>query len=275
MIAFGRIRINSPDPSGTSISAKNPSTWNRYSYTGGDPVNRFDPRGLCFWDGDTGEYWDDTTAQELSYEGQILLSQLNHSDGSCTDQFAAENSALGAASGDGGISNQVGPDAGGNGHATRGDGSLWGVMGAAYTNALQELENPECAQTLGQGTLGNTVYSASQVLSLLVYSNVFGSITAAPLISPPGLVVSAQTSDVTVVKTPSFTYDTVSITLNTSTGYYVYGTVEQQTLMLLHELGHAMDYIFGPGTNQMDQTDMNNAALSGGNDGLIASHCFQ
>ncbi|MGC1453046.1 MAG: RHS repeat-associated core domain-containing protein, partial [Candidatus Sulfotelmatobacter sp.] len=40
---FGRFL--SPDPAGSAHSA-DPQTWNRYSYAGGDPVNRGDPTGL-------------------------------------------------------------------------------------------------------------------------------------------------------------------------------------------------------------------------------------
>jgi RHS repeat-associated protein len=41
---FGR--FVSPDPSRTSVGPKDPATWNRYSYTRSDPVNRYDPLGL-------------------------------------------------------------------------------------------------------------------------------------------------------------------------------------------------------------------------------------
>jgi RHS repeat-associated protein len=39
-------RFNTPDPSGGSINPGNPQSWNRYSYTLGDPVNGNDPSGL-------------------------------------------------------------------------------------------------------------------------------------------------------------------------------------------------------------------------------------
>jgi RHS repeat-associated protein len=40
-------RFTKPDPSGDSIERRDPSTWNRYAYTNGDPVNANDPNGLC------------------------------------------------------------------------------------------------------------------------------------------------------------------------------------------------------------------------------------
>jgi RHS repeat-associated protein len=39
-------RFASPDQYMASAGPKNPQSWNRYSYTRGDPVNRFDPSGL-------------------------------------------------------------------------------------------------------------------------------------------------------------------------------------------------------------------------------------
>ncbi len=42
----GMGRFMTPDPSSGSVSPKDPGSWNRYAYTGGDPVNRSDPGGL-------------------------------------------------------------------------------------------------------------------------------------------------------------------------------------------------------------------------------------
>src|SRR6266851_3545300 len=39
-------RFTSPDPYKASGGAGDPSSWNRYSYVQGDPVNFFDPAGL-------------------------------------------------------------------------------------------------------------------------------------------------------------------------------------------------------------------------------------
>ena len=48
-------RFWSVDPGGiATASASDPTSWNRYAYVGGDPVNRFDPSGSywCYADGD-------------------------------------------------------------------------------------------------------------------------------------------------------------------------------------------------------------------------------
>jgi len=48
-------RFNTPDPARSSAGPSDPSSWNRYSYTRGDPVNKLDPSGTgdCFPDDGT------------------------------------------------------------------------------------------------------------------------------------------------------------------------------------------------------------------------------
>lgn len=55
-------RFMSPDPYRASGGPTDPGSWNRYSYTPGDPVNRFDPVGLydCF---------GSQTSQTITYSG--------------------------------------------------------------------------------------------------------------------------------------------------------------------------------------------------------------
>ena len=49
-------RFNTPDPFGGSAKLRNPMSWNRYSYTLGDPVNGNDPSGLDCDSGDPEDY---------------------------------------------------------------------------------------------------------------------------------------------------------------------------------------------------------------------------
>ncbi len=44
-------RFNRVDPSRRSAKRRDPGTWNRYGYVGGDPINRNDPRGLMACNG--------------------------------------------------------------------------------------------------------------------------------------------------------------------------------------------------------------------------------
>lgn len=47
-------RFNTADPSTSSAGPSDPVSWNRYSYTGGDPVNRLDPGGTDWCDANSG-----------------------------------------------------------------------------------------------------------------------------------------------------------------------------------------------------------------------------
>jgi hypothetical protein len=53
-----------------------PSTWNRYAYSVGDPVNRNDPRGLCSQDKD-GNYYDDDDEYNFLYSGPCSFDEEN------------------------------------------------------------------------------------------------------------------------------------------------------------------------------------------------------
>ena len=52
--ASGYGRFNTPDPARSSAGPSDPSSWNRYAYVGGDPVNSFDSTGL-FTEGSGGD----------------------------------------------------------------------------------------------------------------------------------------------------------------------------------------------------------------------------
>lgn len=47
------VRFMTADPYIASAGVSEPSSWNRYGYVGGDPINRVDPRGLDWWDPST------------------------------------------------------------------------------------------------------------------------------------------------------------------------------------------------------------------------------
>jgi len=55
----GMGRFMTPDPLGAA-SSKNPSSWNQYAYTGGDPVNRVDPSGQDWFDLEIAGYPTDS-----------------------------------------------------------------------------------------------------------------------------------------------------------------------------------------------------------------------
>jgi RHS repeat-associated protein len=78
-------RFNTPDPKGRkSAKLRNPQSWNRYAYVLGDPINKNDPKGLCYVDanGSSAEDWAyftdpqyyDSVGYDLGYDGDCSLS---------------------------------------------------------------------------------------------------------------------------------------------------------------------------------------------------------
>src|SRR6202171_3728324 len=59
----GQGRFMAPDPYRARVGG-DPQNWNRYSYTGGDPINRTDPSGLCPCDGTEDECQCDNDPDE-------------------------------------------------------------------------------------------------------------------------------------------------------------------------------------------------------------------
>jgi RHS repeat-associated protein len=64
-------RFNSPDPYKASGGPADPGSWNRYSYTGGDPVNRLDPHGT-YWIYEQDGGWCST----LDYSGDCYGPEI-------------------------------------------------------------------------------------------------------------------------------------------------------------------------------------------------------
>jgi hypothetical protein len=86
-------RFNTPDPYQASGGPKSPASWNRYSYTRGDPVNRFDPRGRI--DCDPDDYECQCSDPASSYFASC-------GSGDCGDGFL-DASCSGSGGGGGGV----------------------------------------------------------------------------------------------------------------------------------------------------------------------------
>ena len=59
-------RFMSADPYRASGGPADPGSWNRYLYVGGDPINRYDPRGLDWWDPNTNTLHGDPSPLVIS-----------------------------------------------------------------------------------------------------------------------------------------------------------------------------------------------------------------
>jgi RHS repeat-associated protein len=77
----GKGRFWSPDPGGLATADRsNPTSWNRYGYVGGDPVNFQDSHGL-FSSADDGDDWDPSYCDENPMDLGCLPSSAQQGPG--------------------------------------------------------------------------------------------------------------------------------------------------------------------------------------------------
>jgi hypothetical protein len=69
-------------------------------------------------------------------------------------------------------------------------------------------------------------------------------------------------------------YSGVLITINDLAGTFVNGNTLSQAVTLLHELGHAYDDMYGPGSTLI-QSDSTSTAQSMANTALVQQKCFK
>ncbi|HEV8416512.1 MAG TPA: RHS repeat-associated core domain-containing protein [Bryobacteraceae bacterium] len=72
-VGFGRFLT--PDPYAASANAKDPGSWNRYAYTGGDPANRSDPSGRDYCDPGYGCVPDEACQNPASFGLDFAIVQ--------------------------------------------------------------------------------------------------------------------------------------------------------------------------------------------------------
>lgn len=84
-------RFLSPDPYRASAGSRDPGSWNRYSYAGGDPVNRKDPSGQDWCEAD--DYGDECLLPANPY-GWDINDQILASLAGVAASLAAELSGL-------------------------------------------------------------------------------------------------------------------------------------------------------------------------------------
>jgi hypothetical protein len=250
-----------PDPYTNSGRLTDPGSWNRYAYTRGDPVSRADPMGTTDCDANGDNCSDSVTVDggapdDLFPDADEVSGPLNMIYvGSATQTRIAQAQAQA------------------KGQAKRAQrvlNLLPGVVGLAE----KALDNPNCDNIFGVGVGpdGSTIDAGLLLFDLFNSIGGFGSIGAMDLPSAPGTIVEAETDDVGVVDNGPYTHDVVDIFLNDLNGTNFGGSNTQaQVGTLLHELGHAMNFVFGPSTNNFDQTDSGNPGKSSWNDLLIAN----
>jgi len=269
---FGRFW--SPDPAGLlAARRKNPTTWNRYAYANDDPVNGNDRTGLdptfsvTVW----GNSCDWNTEGMSGCTGIINQPYQSSTSPSCP------NPVTGCSAGTS-TTGSPGTGSGGTGAA----GRVTAELASAYQLAESLLKQPDCSNIFGQGTTASgATLTAAQVLTSLYSGGPLGNITvgAPPVTPPPGYTINATTqAGVTVSGIGGPSQNAAYITINDTAGDYFAGSALDQVVTLLHELGHAMNDIFGPGTSviQPDGSSVPNGnQISQDNTKLVDISCVQ
>ena len=273
----GMGRFMTADPYAASGGPSDPGSWNRYAYTRGDPVNRADPGGTE--DCPAGfNFCSNIPSQPI--QSSVELPGTHQPPGGNGDPqcmilyLAAENNPdaeqmFEAYCTGEQVSQNTQPS------RTPNPYQVTLEIPKAVVTALKLLDNPDCAAIFGIGYAqdGSTV-TPSEVLLNLYMGGTYGSIVAGVPTVHPGQTVGAVTSDIATVRLSDvYAHGVTQILLNDTAGAFIDGSQQDQTIVLLHELGHAMNYIFGLGTNGFNQSDAGNVRLSRGNTDLVKKYC--
>jgi RHS repeat-associated protein len=262
-------RFNTADSLASSATASDPASWNRYSYTGGDPVNRNDPSGNCWYNTETGEQpmedWDWVYGDEWTDAGWTLVpggcflgTDYEEMLSGCGGQ-GVDWSPSGYSCDEPVVSSgptQVGPP---NGDAQQ-------LINAAY-GAADRLFSPSCAGIFlapGQGTPAN-IQGLAQTLEKLADQGIIRQIASSDL--------PANTPN----NVPMMTTGTGGIIYAVTGGSFFTGTLDgkalggvfsgmplaaAQQLMMLHEFMH-YEGIAGPDTQNQRYTLPNGDTVTG------------
>jgi RHS repeat-associated protein len=229
-------RFLTPDPYRASAALSNPQSWNRYAYVENDPVNFADPRGLYRSMADSvTRYYDanEMWAQEVAYWSSVW-------------------------SGGGGGGGGGGGDTGGRGGASTGDEATEspeerarGFLPDAVARATKAFESSDCRGLFGEGL------DPRDVLDNMVTGVRYGSIGFQKL--EPGVDGTVVPDQGTAQDVGGETkYLRVDIVINSRQDGSKYWsgsdmTAEERARYLIHELGHAYNYLLGSGGSQFGQ----------------------
>ena len=251
---FGRFM--SPDPYTASGGPADPRSWNRYSYTRGDPVNRFDPWGL---------------------EDLPQACVENPEDpGGCPgppspgpDPTPGKPNCSGTAG--------VFACGGGGGGRSPADKNL----AAAIAAALKDLSYPKCAALYGTAATRANGFNPVDVLTRLQNGQSLepsgASFFAGYALLPLG-PFAALTLPTPAAPTGPYVPANVlggTITLFNSTLFNDSNDTIQQELTVLHELGHTYNYLpFSGGASIRFDIPLLAPGVGDQNDSLIMNNCL-
>jgi hypothetical protein len=159
----------------------------------------------------------------------------------------------------------------------------------AISLALSVLNIPSCANALGYGvTAGGTDVTAADVLRAIAGGTAYGTIGADFIPPnpnpPPGPQTITNATTTYPISLDGYAGNAVQIKINDASGTSfnptartaIFGSVAiTQTVTVLHELGHAMQLLFGGGLILPDENvTRTGVSQSGLNTAAIQTNCF-
>jgi RHS repeat-associated protein len=268
----GMGRFLTPDPYMNSAGPTDPDTWNRYAYTGGDPVNRVDRGGTC----DTYTFAEDSNDPDCDPsgggEGDPTYCDLNPTDPICSPYPLSTNPANPV---------QGTPTQGPGQSATTFTVTVTGLTttGANYqkvANIFEDISDvigsvdPNCLTFLQSGGENLESYISSLISNnLLAVGNVSPNSIAA-FTGVGGTNLSPGQAAIVVNNNGAFFNSGYTV----GDRKYQGGTIQADVFIVLHELGHALGangfLADGPSSNL---TQRQAAANGNHNDQLIQNNC--
>ena len=214
--------------------------WNKFSYVGNNPVNKTDPSGMCSPEDKPPCF--STTGYGESPDEVSDFALLFYS---------------------GPVRPKPGPDA---------YDRVEKLISRDLNMARRALLKPDCAALFGVPDPFSILFG---IANPSLGSN-YGSLEIMGITSPPGTTISATVTPVSLTNANG-TFNSAIITLNSLAGSFVTGTPTDQVVTLLHELGHAINDIFGPNTSRIADDGpsvKDGVQISMSNTALVRSKCF-
>ncbi len=263
-------RFVTPDPYVASAGPGDPGSWNRYTYTRGDPVNRFDPFGLD----------DSPPCTEC-----VIFNPYPPAAGSTSPDWGGGTGGGGGSSGnltqtEKGAKQPYPPSFLSNPNAVAAAVRITEQRIAKAVNAaLAALMNPHCAALFN---LDPNAPTPAALLALIANGNdpqAYFTEEYIPQASPNTMTNaitgrtpwSMQNGTVTYV---GYAQNQVVVAFNFDpSAPFNSGSVTYDATTVLHELGHVYEALYGLGSTLL-VNDAGSTAASAYNDKLVEANCF-